>query len=178
MVRIISTPPLAPQIRRRGRPCKQTATIDLGTKELREKRKNIALHEVQLTGTVASFLLKQNILTLQDIESLQKIYILKRRYMNLLDGGQDLRSQVPSLMHQKSRSHYYKEQRENMMLERTWKELRSYVQQQHKQFLAFLDGLFRLYSYETLNHATSLFRAHFSKEIMDHMSKIAQSALL
>lgn len=177
MVRIASTHPLTSHIRRRGRPCKPKSLVDLGTKELREKRQSIALHEIQLTGTVASFLLKQNILSLQEIEALQKIYILKRRYMNLLEGGQELRSHIPSLMHQKNRGHYYKAQHENMMLEQTWKGLRSYVRHHHKQFLTFLDGLFRLYSYETLTDAAFLFRTHFPKDVIHHMSKIAHEAL-
>ena len=177
MVRILSSHSFVYPSRKRGRPCKKRDGVDLGTKELQEKRREVTLHEVQLTGTIASVLLKHNIMTLSDVESLQKIYILKRRYMNLLEGGRDIRSGMIQPMSSKTCRVYYREQKENLMMEHTWKMLRAYVREKNARFLTFLDNLFRLYSYETLKEAAFLFRTNFSKDTMQTMSKIAEDAL-
>lgn len=171
----------SPHIRKRGRPPKIHSGPDYGTHELRLKRHALDTHEIQLNGTIASILIKNDLLSLSHVEDLQKIYILRRRYMNLLECGSDVRSQnFQTLSLGKTfgkNSAHHREQRENLMLEHTWKELRSYLRAKHNGFLNFLDHLFRLYSYETLEEASFLFRSSFPRDFMIKMAGIAHDAL-
>ncbi len=170
---------LATTYRKRGRPCKNRPSKDFGTLELQNKRQGVDLSELQLTGTLASMLLKERTLLLDDLEPLHKIYILRRRYLRLLkphiDGCQSFISPVPS-SHQKNYSLSF--QKEDQHLEKAWTHLSQKLSQRDKNFIHLLDHLFSLVPYERIKEVYARFSGLFSPAKLHEMAAVAKEVWL
>ncbi len=167
-------------LRKRGRPRKNLPTIDYGTRELQQKRQTIELYELQLTGTIASLLLKEGCLLMNELEPLQKVYLLKRQYLSLMSTNIEGKSYFhilsdPLQSHQR-RSFPRTLMRENEEIEKAWKHLRSHLQRKNKNFLPFLDRIFSLMPYESMKEAYKRFCMDFTREHIQRMAHLAKEA--
>lgn len=154
----------------RGRPRKFIQPHDNGTYELQQHRQKVTLKEQSLTGTLASLLLHDNVIAIEDIVLCQQIYLLRRRYLGLMTNNIDGKSYFPSTLHcvfSKSapfNQHTSGTQRENKGVERRWKNLR--LKGFHHATLHFMDQLFALVPYENMAAERTRFYKHYPKHMI------------
>lgn len=158
----------------RGRPCKNVPRIDLGTAELQYKRRTLSSDEFQLSGTIASRLLREQHVSLRELEYLQKIYILKKRYLKLISTNVEGKSffQIASEVRQKHTSLSY--QREDLKLETAWKMIRNALVKVRQDFLPFLDQLFFIHGYDDVHSHYENFCRTYNPSHMKIMANLAK----
>lgn len=151
---------------------------DLGTKELCLKRERITTFEIQLTGTLAGQLLKAGDLPFEHLEVFQKIYILRRRYLGLIRSNCEGRSHfnvILSPSHRKGNCDTFYHQRENELLEETWRSLRAEIVKRDRSLIDFLDQLFKLYPYDALEDLRLAWRAMHTPYRVERYAKLANA---
>jgi hypothetical protein len=122
---------------------------------------------------MASLLLRDNVLDIDTIAVLQKIYTLRRRYLGLITHNIDGKSYFPSALScvfthgstSGKNAPSYHNQRENKDLEKHWKELRLTLRHNTKHnLLHFLEHLFALVPYESMAAERARFYRHYPRK--------------
>lgn len=143
--------------KKRGRPLKYGPPASTVTQELARKRESIPLGALNLAGTIISMLLKGHQLNLQDVESLHKIYLLRKRYLSVVGLRMETKSQLSNLFLPKSRPAQQVHSYEDHALEECWRNVADLLTKKDREMISLIDCLFKIHAYDDLQETYTRF---------------------
>lgn len=150
---------------------------DLGTSEMQAKRAaQRALQDFDYGNTVAGCLLKSGYLKLDEVESLQKIYVLRRRYLSLQKISDTLPSASIRWGQPSLPKGFFQHMEENEILENQWKNLVNLLNFHDPLILKCVLKLFAVHAYESLQGGYGRFIKEFETETLRDFAYYGWSA--
>ena len=156
-----------------GRP--RTRGIDQGTPELQEKRAFLQTKDLDLSGTIASTLVKKKIITLQHLEIFQKINLLWIKYLALQKLRMTCHSQLLTLSTKSKNRGFYQHYHEDQELETLWQDIAHSLVSYDKRILGCVEKLFNIYNYEALPKQFERFIKDYSPKDIEDFAYICWS---
>lgn len=150
--------------------------VDRGTPEIQEKRRSLPLSALNLSGTIASVLVKEKNLSLEHLEIFQKIHLLHLQYLSLQKLHLSCFSHLASISTKNCYSAYYHDINENEILERTWQLLTRYLDKMDRRILSCIAKLFEIHTYESLPTQSERFIKNYSLSDIDDFAYFCWSA--
>ncbi len=145
--------------KKRGRPLKYGPAELPVTQELTQKRERLPLGHLNLAGTIISMLIKDDKLSIDEVEGLHKIFLLRKRYLSVVGLCMETKSQLGNLLFPKTKPTQRIHMNEDPSLEECWRNVAKELNLRDRSLIALIDTLFSVHSYDDLQQSY----AHFIK---------------